>query len=67
MVSCERGVSAVVIVGVQPVGEGVAAFLFSVVGLYVCPFVEQGAVEAFGFAVGLGPVGPGSLAGEAAP
>jgi hypothetical protein len=58
------GVSVVVIVGVQPCGEGVVSFLLGVVGAGVGPFVEQGAVEAFDFAVGLGPVGPGSLVGD---
>jgi transcriptional regulator with XRE-family HTH domain len=42
--ACERGVSAVVIVGVEPGGVGVSAFLFGAVGPGVGPLVEQGEV-----------------------
>ena len=62
-VRCVRGV----IVGVEPGGVGVAAFLFGAVGLCVGPFVEQGAVEAFDLPVGLGSVGPGALVGDPGP
>jgi hypothetical protein len=53
VVAAECGVAAVVIVGVQPGGEGGDAFGFGAVGGGVGPFVEQGAVEPFDFAVGL--------------
>ena len=52
--------AAVVIVGVQPSGEFVAAFVVAEVEAGVGPFVGQGAVEAFDFAVGLWSVGTGS-------
>ena len=51
--------AAMVIVGVQPVGEGCGAFGFAEVGADVGPFLEQGSVESLRLAVGLGPVGPG--------
>jgi hypothetical protein len=57
--------SAVIVVGVEPVWQGAAAFVFGPVGLGVGPFVGQGAVEPLHFAVGLGPVGPGSPRGDA--
>lgn len=53
--------AAVVIVGVQPAGVGVAAFGFGVVGVCVGPFFEEGAVEAFDCVVGLWPVRPGAF------
>ncbi len=60
----ECGVSAVVIVGVQPPRERFAALGFGPVGAGVGPFVEQGAVEAFDLAVGLRAVGPGAFVGD---
>jgi hypothetical protein len=57
----ERGVSAVVIVGVEPLRVCVASFGLGSVGLRVGPFIEQGPVEALDLAVGLGPVGAGAL------
>jgi hypothetical protein len=63
--ACERGVSAVVIVGVSHFGECFASFGLGPVGVGVGPLVEQGAVEAFDFAVGLGPVGAGALVDDA--
>ena len=58
--AAECGVAAVVIVGVQPPRELVTAFEVAGVEAGVGPFVGQGAVEAFDFAVGLGSVGAGS-------
>jgi hypothetical protein len=55
----EGGVSAVVVVGVEECGECVGAVLAAGEGACVDPFVGHGAVEAFGFAVGLWPVGAG--------
>ncbi len=59
--AAERGVSAVIVVGVEPVWQGVAALGFGGVRLGVGPFVGESAVEPFDFAVGLGSVGPGAL------
>ena len=56
--AAECGVAAVVIVGVQPDDEFVAAFGVAAVEPRVGPFVGQGAVESLHFAVGLGPIGP---------
>ena len=56
--------AAVVIVGVEPAGQGLAAFGFAGVGMGVGPFVKHGAVEAFDFPVGLWPVGPGPFVGD---
>src|ERR1700722_5811057 len=53
------------VVGVQPGVKGGAAFGFGGVGAGVGPFVGEGAVEPFDFAVGLGPVGAGALVGDA--
>ena len=39
--AAERGVCAVVIVGVQPVGEGVASFGLGAVRPGVGPFLQQ--------------------------
>src|SRR5262249_59985649 len=61
----ECGVSAVMVVHVQPWVKGGAAFGFGGVGPGVGPFVGQGAVVALDFAVGLGPVGAGALGGDA--
>ena len=55
--AAECGVGAVVIVGMQPGGELLAAFGVGAVEPGICPFVGQGAVEAFDFAVGLWPIG----------
>src|SRR5580692_6175002 len=63
--AAECGVSAVIVVGVEPVWQGVAAGGFGGVRLGVGPFVGPGAVEALDFAVGLGPVGAGPLVGDA--
>ena len=49
-----------IVVGVQPVGQGGAALGFGSVAPGVGPFIGEGAVEAFHFAVGLGPVGAGA-------
>ncbi len=62
--AAECGVSAVIVVGVEPVWQGGAALGFGGVGLGVGPFVREGAVEPFDLAVGLGPVGPGALVGD---
>ena len=56
--------AAVVVVGVEPGGESVASLGVGAVGVGVGPFVGQGAVEAFDFAVGLGPVGAGAFVGD---
>ena len=58
--AAECGVAAVVIVGVQPSRELVAAFAVAGVEVGVGPLVGQGAVEAFDLTVGLGSVGAGS-------
>ena len=58
--AAECGVAAVVIVGVQPGGERLAAFDVAAVQAGVGPFVGQGSVKPFHFAVRLGPVRPGS-------
>jgi hypothetical protein len=57
--AAERGVAAVVVVGVEPVWQGGAAFFAGVEDLGVGPFLKHGPVEAFCFAVGLGPVAAG--------
>ena len=57
----ECGVAAVVIVVMEPVGVGGCAFGFGAVHVGVGPFLEQGPVEPFDLAVGLGPVGPGTV------
>lgn len=57
----ECGVAAVVIVGVEEVGEGRDAFALAGVGAGVGPFLLQGAVEPLDLAVGLRPVGAGPL------
>ena len=46
-----------VIVGAEESGEGLAALLVGGIGLFVGPSSEEGLVEAFHFAVGLGTVG----------
>jgi len=51
-------VAAVVIVEMEEAAEGGCSFLLGVIGPEVGPLLEQGAVEAFNFAVGLWPVGP---------
>ena len=60
-VPVERAVGSVVIVVVEESSVGVLALLFAGPGADVGPFLEEGAVEAFDFAVGLGPVGAGFL------
>ena len=57
--AAECGVAAVVIVGVQPARVLLAALFVAGVEPGVGPFVGQGAVEAFHFAVGLWPIGSG--------
>ena len=52
-VSAECVVAAVMIVGVQPVGERGTAVGLRPVRAGVGPFLEQGAVEPFDLAVGL--------------
>ena len=46
-----------VIVGAEESGEGLASLLVGGVGAFVGPSLEEGLVEAFHFAVGLGTVG----------
>ena len=48
---------SLIIVGAEESGEGLAALLVGVVGSFVGPSSEEGLVEAFHFAVGLGTVG----------
>jgi len=60
-VPVERAVGSVAIVVVQEAPVGVGALGFAGPGSDVGPFLEQGAVEAFDLAVGLGPVGAGLL------
>src|SRR5690625_4833593 len=50
---------SVVIIVVQPVSICCGAGFVTVVGVSVGPFLGQGAVEAFDFAIGLRPVGLG--------
>ncbi len=47
------------IVGLEPAGKGGQAFLVGTVEAGIGPFVEHGADEALGLAVGLGTVGAG--------
>lgn len=61
----ECGVASMVVVGVQEVAERLGALAVCGVGPDVGPFLGQGAVEAFDFAVGLGSVGPGVFARRA--
>src|SRR5215470_2515337 len=61
----ERGVSAVMVVDVEPGVKGSAALGFGGVGAGVGPLVGEGAVVALGLAVGLRPVGAGALGGDA--
>jgi hypothetical protein len=58
VVAAECDVAAVVIVGVQPVGEFFVAFAIAAVEPRVGLFVGQRAVKSLNLAVGLGPVGP---------
>ena len=51
---------SVPVVVVEPADESVEAGLVGEVGLVVGPFVDEGLVESFGFAGGLGPVGAGA-------
>src|SRR5690349_20139441 len=60
-VAAERGVCAVVIVGGEPPGKGCAAVGLASVRAGVGPLIQQCPVEPLGLAVGLGPVGAGSL------
>jgi hypothetical protein len=53
-------VAAVVIVGVEPSRELVAAVGVAAVEPGVGPFVGQGPVESFDLAVGLRPIGKGT-------
>src|SRR5690242_16255392 len=53
------------VVGVQPGVKRGAPLGLGLVGAGVGPLVEQGAVEAFCFAVGLGPVGADPFVGDA--
>lgn len=55
------GVWSVLVVFVQTVGEGVAAFVLARVAARVCPVVGHGAVESLDLAVGLWAVWPRSL------
>jgi hypothetical protein len=56
--AADSGVGSVVVVPVQPLGKRCLAFGLLGLGLYVGPFVEQCAVEAFDLAVRLRPPGP---------
>ena len=58
--TAECGVTAVMIVGVQPAGEFGAAFGVAGVKAGVGPFVGQGAVKSFHFSVGLRSIGSGT-------
>ena len=62
--SVECGVAAVVIIGVEEVCQGFGALVVRCVGPQG-PLVEEGAVEACDFAVGLRPVGADLLVGDA--
>jgi hypothetical protein len=62
--AAECGVAAMVIVVVEPVGEGGDAVGFGGVGVRVGPFVEQGPVEPLHLAVGLWPVGAGPFVAD---
>lgn len=53
----ESGVAAVMVVEVEPACKGSDALAFGAVEAGVGPFVEEGVVEAFDLAVGLGSVG----------
>lgn len=64
-VASECGVAAMVIVGVEPLGQCLAAVGFGSVGLGVGPFIEECAVVAFDLAVGLWPVGAGAFVDDA--
>ena len=57
--SSDGGVASVVVVDVDPVLQGVVAVGFGQVGTGVGPFLGEGPVESFDFAVGLRPVGAG--------
>lgn len=48
-------------------GQGAGAIARAAVGLGIRPLVEQRANEAFGLAVGLGPVGPGEVVANLEP
>src|SRR5699024_907822 len=60
-VALQRGVAAVMIIGVEEGGELCEALGFAGVGARVGPFLFQGAVEPLDLAVGLGPVGAGAV------
>src|SRR4051794_5464552 len=55
--SVEGGVASMMVVVVEPAVKAAGSFGFGAVGAHVGPFVGQGPVEAFDFAVGLGAVG----------
>src|SRR5699024_11570481 len=57
--ACDAGVGSVVIIVVQPVSICRGSGFVAVIGLRIRPFLGQGAVEAFDFAIGLGPIGFG--------
>src|SRR5699024_4283433 len=63
-VALQRGVAAVMIIGVEEGGELCEALGFAGVGARVGPFLFQGAVEPLDLAVGLGPVGAGAVVGD---
>ena len=63
--AAECGVAAVVIVGVQPGREFVAAFCVVPVEAGIGPFVGQGAMKSLHFSVGLWSVGPGAAVFDA--
>src|SRR5699024_1436485 len=57
--TADAGMGSVVIILVEPIGVGSCSVFVAAVRLGVGPFLGQGAVEAFDFAVGLRVVGPG--------
>jgi hypothetical protein len=58
-------VAPVVVVGVEEVSQGVGAFGVAGVRTHVCPFVEQGAVQALHLAVRLRTIGMGAFVDDA--
>ena len=49
----------VMVVDVEPVGKSSVALTLRCPGLDVGPLRQEGPVEPLGFAIGLGPIGPG--------
>lgn len=61
----EGGVGSVVIVEVEPCGQGCVALFGGFIQPGVSPALGHGAVEAFDLSVGLWPVGAGAFVGDA--